>query len=130
MKYFCGGPKMSVYKYQNEYENSSCFWGTDPAKFVKLYLEKFSANLENKLVLDIGAGEGKNSVYLANMGAKVVATDVSKLALSRFTMQPNYHKCKSQIYRVISDIKNLAISKCQFDIIVAYGVLHCLDNRQ
>ena len=67
----------SKHKYQEEYENSTCFWGKEPAKYVKLLAETLSHNLQGMRVLDLGAGEGKNAVYLAHLGAEVVAIDLN-----------------------------------------------------
>ena len=72
---------MLKHKYQEEYEQSHCFWGTKPSKYVKLFVEKFGNNLVGKTFLDLGAGEGKNSVFLANYGATVISVDLSKIAL-------------------------------------------------
>jgi tellurite methyltransferase len=119
---------MSVYKYQKEYESSVCFWGTEPAKYVKLFAEKINSDLKNYYVLDVGAGEGKNAVYLASFGAKVLAVDLSKIALMRFNQQPNFEKVKDRIIRIAADVRQINFNKSTFDLIVAYGLFHCLDN--
>jgi cyclopropane fatty-acyl-phospholipid synthase-like methyltransferase len=78
----------------------------------------------------VGAGEGKNAVFLANMNANVTAVDVSEIALSRFARQPNYENCSQRITIIKEDIRNLSFRDEEFDIIVAYGVLHCLDSKE
>ena len=119
------------YKYQEEYENSiGCFWGTQPAKFVKTISEIFSFDLTGLEILDLGAGEGKNAVYLANLGAQVTAVDVSEIALSKFNFQPNYNLCCDKITILNDDILNLDLSPNHFDIILAYGILHSLPSKE
>ena len=116
------------YRYQSEYETSVCFWGTSPAKYVQLLAQHLNNNLEGVRVLDIGAGEGKNAVYLASLGAHVLATDISELALNRFKMQPGYPSCASRIDRFVANANNLWFRAEEFDIVIAYGLFHCLDT--
>ena len=120
---------MLKHKYQKEYKNSSCFWGTKPAKYVELFVNKFGKDLNGKKILDIGAGEGKNSVFLATYGASVVSIDISKIALERFNQQPGYLEYKENILCVISDVRQINFLPNSFDVVVAYGILHCLDNK-
>lgn len=120
---------MKKSKYQEEYEKSEgCFWLNKPAKFVKYFQQKIKNSLENYNVLDLGAGEGKNAVYLASKGAKVIAVDISDIALSRFNKQPNFNLYKNNITIIQKDIRSLYFEKDEFDLIVAYGIFHALDN--
>lgn len=124
-----GGMDEKKHKYQEEYEASKgCFWETAPAKYVKLFTETIVLSVAGFDVLDLGAGEGKNAVYLANLGARVTAVDISPLALARFEMQPNFHLCSSNITRINSDILKVGFMDDRFDLIIAYGILHCLSS--
>lgn len=116
-------------KYQIEYEKSNgCFWKKEPAKYVKLFVDKYCLDLREKRVLDLGAGEGKNAVFLAAKGANVKAIDISPIALSRFNQQPDYSVGYMNIDTICDDISNLDFKDKSFDIIVAYGILHCLSS--
>ncbi len=121
---------MLKHKYQLEYENSICFWGTKPAKFVQLFVDKYAGDLTGKKILDIGAGEGKNSVFLATHGAQIIAVDISEIALQRFNQQPGYDECKDKFLCITADLKNINFLSNSFDAVVAYGVLHCLENNE
>lgn len=122
--------KETKYKYQQEYVNTiGCFWGTQPAKYVNTIAEMLSFNLSGLAILDLGAGEGKNAVYLSNLGATVTAVDVSKIALSKFSLQPDYGKCSDRITTVNNDILDLTFPIQRFDIIIAYGILHSLNSK-
>ena len=124
-----GGMGETRHKYQAEYEASKgCFWETAPSKFVKLFTDQLDLSVSGLDVLDLGAGEGKNAVYLANLGAKVTAVDVSPIALARFEMQPDFQASSSNITRINSDILEIRYSDRQFDLIIAYGILHCLSS--
>ncbi len=116
-------------KYQIEYEKSiGCFWEKVPAKYVKLFANKYCIDFHKKSVLDLGAGEGKNAVFLASKGARVKAIDISPIALSRFNQQPNYYDALENIERICEDISNIDFEDETFDIIISYGILHCLSS--
>jgi tellurite methyltransferase len=119
---------MTEYKYQTEYELSPCFWGTTPAKYVRLLVDNIGTNLAGMRILDLDAGEGKNSVYLARFGGDITAVDVSSVAFSRFNMQPSYDEVGDRIKMIIADIKDIQFDDNVFDVVVAYGILHCLDS--
>ncbi len=123
--------KETKHKYATEYENSiGCFWGTSPAKFVSIFADFSKKNIANTKVLDLGAGEGKNAVFLAALDAYVTAIDLSKIALSRFNIQPNYISCKERINIINNDVRNVDFELSEFDTIIAYGILHCLDTKE
>jgi len=69
-------------QYDLEYKKTRSFWGWEPSKFVKR-IEKYSKQ-NYKTVLDIGAGEGKNSFFLAEKGLRVTAVEVSIYAIKNF----------------------------------------------
>nr|WP_297167034.1 class I SAM-dependent methyltransferase [uncultured Dysgonomonas sp.] len=118
-------------KYQIEYEQSSdCFWAKEPAKYVRLFVEKYMQNLRGFHILDLGAGEGKNAVFLANKGANVLGIDISPIALSRFSKQPNYISAKDNVKIECKDIRKCSFEKESFDLVVAYGIFHCLTSRR
>jgi len=120
---------MENFKYELEYKKyKRCFWRKEPGKLVKYFIENIKNDLNNCKVLDLGAGEGKNSVYLANKGAEVYAFDLSEIALNRFKNQPNYKNCKRNIHVEKINILDLEFENSTFDIIITYGILHCLNN--
>jgi tellurite methyltransferase len=123
--------KKRKYKYQDEYEQvKGCFWEKKPAKFVRLLGETLRNDFSRCSVLDLGAGEGKNAVYLANLGAHVIAVDVSEIALSKFHFQPGYETSKDRLTIVKSDIIELIFEDATFDVVVAYGILHALLSKR
>lgn len=72
--------------------------------------------------LDYGAGTGRNSIYLANLGIDVLAVDqniedLEKLAINNQMMHP-----------VKADLRNWEIQG-KFDLVVATNVLQFFDNN-
>ena len=115
--------------YQTEYEYSDkCFWERKPGKYIKCLINDLGFDPKEKDILDIGAGEGKNAVYLASLGGYVTAIDSSSVALSRFRLQPMYDLCKDNIKIICGDVREFTYDKEAYDLIVCYGLLHSLDN--
>ena len=120
---------MKRFRYQSEYEATNpCFWEPVPGKYVRLFTDKYEKVLNGFKVLDLGAGEGKNSVFLATKGAEVVAVDTSAIALSRFDLQPDYESVKFKINPICQDVRLLDYDPNTFNVVVAYGIFHTFDN--
>jgi ubiquinone/menaquinone biosynthesis C-methylase UbiE len=76
-------------------------------------------------VLDAGCGEGKNAHALALRGAHVTAVDCSEVALRNArSAWP-----ETPIKWVQADVRNLLLPVEALDIVVAYGLFHCLRSR-
>jgi len=111
--------------YDIGYRNCPCFWGNKPGSLL-LRLDKIIDSFEGKLVLDLGCGEGKNSIYLANKGCIVDAYDISDFALTNFKNSGiNHPKIRFQN----SDVLKLIIPDDSYDIIIAYGLFHCFQDK-
>lgn len=108
--------------YDASYRECPCFWGTEPGAIVRL-LPTY-ADLTGARVLDLGCGEGKNAVFLAQLGCDVEAWDISDNALSNakraWPTAPVLWRCK--------DALSVSAESRQFDIVVAYGLFHCLSR--
>jgi tellurite methyltransferase len=110
--------------YDEGYGACPCFWGREPGRLIKCLLERFT-DFAGLSVLDAGCGEGKNAHALAARAAKVTAIDCSPLALSNARAAWP----EDQIKWVQADVRDLHWPIQAFDLVVAYGLLHCLSNR-
>jgi ubiquinone/menaquinone biosynthesis C-methylase UbiE len=110
--------------YDEGYSAVPCFWGEDPGSLIKLFLERQS--VRGYQVLDLGCGEGKNANAFAAAGAATIAVDCSQDAIANgksvFGTSP--------IEWRISDATIYAASQPDqtFDVVVAYGLLHCMSS--
>jgi SAM-dependent methyltransferase len=110
--------------YEPGYRACPCFWGHQPASLVRTFLAS-NPDLSGKLILDAGCGEGKNAAALAQAGASVDALDVSPLALEHArTAWP----ALTAIHWRLADITHPSVINEQYDVVVAYGLLHCLSS--
>ena len=111
--------------YDDGYASCDCFWGTRPGRLVR-QLERHLPSFQGMRVVDAGCGEGKNSYWLADRGAKVLGIDVSQLALSTATSRDSN---ATNIQFLQSDFLEVQLSDSFFDIAIAYGLFHCLSSR-
>ena len=110
--------------YDEGYERCDCFWGTEPGSFLKL-MTRYENSFAGRKVLDAGCGEGKNAVFLARLGADVDAVDVSIVAIENGRRM---WKREAKVRWIVADIRYLKLPQ-KYDIAVAYGLLHCLNDR-
>jgi tellurite methyltransferase len=109
--------------YDDGYSRCACFWGRSPGSLVR----RFIANVPCKglRVLDLGCGEGKNAYALAHAGAVVTAVDCSELAIANGRTA----FADGKIEWVVSEGATYLLGCEPFDVVVMYGLLHCLPSR-
>lgn len=77
----------------------------------------------NAKILDLGCGEGRNSLYLSQVGFNVVGLDLSFKAVS--VMQNNFFEEKLKGSSITADARHLPIKNQSFDAILAH---HLFDH--
>jgi tellurite methyltransferase len=107
--------------YEDGYSRCPCFWGRSAGSLVQRFVSDYSF-ARGFRVLDLGSGEGKNTSAFATAGAVVVAVDCSALGLANGQRE----FAGSTIEWILSDAETY-LRECEpFDVIVMYGLLHCL----
>ncbi len=109
--------------YDDGYRACPCFWGREPSRLV-INLRQRIGTYQGLRALDAGCGEGKNAAYMAADGCAVLAVDISAVAIA------NGRKAwpAASIEWRVEDIYQLELEPLQFDVVVAYGLLHCLGS--
>ena len=110
-------------QYEKCYEDDEYYWGLEPASFLDELIKVTNKKASELSVLDIGCGEGKDAVYMAQQGCNVTAFDITesgirklkKLALSRAV----------EVEAYVADINDFEINK-QFDIVYSTGTIQYL----
>ena len=64
-------------KYEKWYEGDEYYWGVEPGDFLDELISQLPPSGDTK-VLDIGCGEGKDAVYMAQKGYNVSAFDLTE----------------------------------------------------
>ena len=111
--------------YDEGYRDCPCFWGSEPGSLVKMLPKFFPHEMASSFVWDAGCGEGKNAIHFARSGARVLATDVSSIALDN--AKKFWPDASLVDWRKI-DVLDVDPEPETFNIVVMYGLLHCLEN--
>jgi SAM-dependent methyltransferase len=97
-------------------------WTAEPNRFVVQEL----AELPPGRALDLAAGEGRNAVWLAAQGWRVVAVDFSSVAIARGRRLAEQHGV--QVDWIVADVLRHPLPKAAFDLVViAYLQLTAAD---
>jgi 2-polyprenyl-3-methyl-5-hydroxy-6-metoxy-1,4-benzoquinol methylase len=112
--------KKKIISYWNTYYNKKIkFKESSFARFVFKYIGK---SKKNKLI-DIGCGNGRDSVYFSKKGYLVTGIDISRTAIKNNTITKN-----KNLSFLKFDIENDTTSK-KFDIIYSRFFLHALSEK-
>jgi len=128
---------------ESYHENFGYQWN----KFNKLQLDSFNGSSESrdrlldqselspkdfkgKVVLEVGAGNGRFTEILLNLGARVIAVDYSTAIYANHMNNISSIRMKDLLC-IRGDVFNLPIKKESFDIVICYGVIqHTGDNEK
>lgn len=66
-------------QYEKCYEDDEYYWGIEPASFLDELIKVTNKKASELSVLDIGCGEGKDAVYMAQQGCDVTAFDITEV---------------------------------------------------
>jgi|TARA_B100001094_G_C18179334_1_gene799885 SAM-dependent methyltransferase len=100
--------------WNNIYNSGSPAWGSTPATI----LDKFITYFTGYNVLDIGCGEGRNSIYLEQLKYSVTGVDISQSAIDLA------NKKESSCNFYCKDLINDTWINKKFDVIIDFGLFH------
>lgn len=98
-----------------------------PLALENRYILDYLGNLENKTILDVGAGLCESSVYFAKKGAKVTALDLSPKMLD---LGKNLARLHGVEINTIHTPAELIEGEEKFDIIYVANTIHHLDDKE
>lgn len=101
----------------------------EPAKALVLFADLL--RLSNLQVLDLGAGNGRNAVYLAERGCRVTATDFSDEAVAAARRRVSEKALQDLVTVRQTDVTaDLCFPAAHFDLVLdAYTSCHILDDQ-
>lgn len=108
--------------YEKWYEGDDYYWGVEPGGFLNELIE-LSASSKDKKVLDIGCGEGKDAVCMAQKGYDVTAFDLTENGIRKTIALADKRGVKLNAY--VDDINTFETDE-QFDIIYSTGTVQYL----
>lgn len=107
-----------------EYKNKNFYWGLKPNPILK----KFLTLIPKGTVLDIGAGEGRNSIFLSKHGFQVEAIDkiAEGLKKCKILAQKNNLSIKTKV----CDIRNFEFVQNKYSLVLASASLDFLKKSE
>jgi len=101
--------------WDQKYSHGTYVFGKTPAKFLA---ENYSYIPSGSLVLDMGMGEGRNAVFLAQKGYKVTGIDISSVAVRKARMLAREFGVR--INTVVASLMEYKIAKESLDAIICF----------
>lgn len=102
-------------EWDQKFLSKKYIFGKSPAKFLKDNLHLIS---KRSAVLDLGMGEGRNAVFLATQGHKVVGIDISSVAVEKANALAS--EFRTEIKGVVASLDDYQISDKSFDVILSF----------
>lgn len=114
-------------KYDELYKDVENLWGDSPGRLIPRFLNMYKSSPGR--ALDLGCGDGKNAVYLAERGWQVHCIDVSEQALRR--LRQRFSGLGKELSGPIqrADVGRHFDLGYKFELVVSYGVAHCLPDN-
>jgi len=78
-------------------------------------------------ILDMGCGDGRNSLFLSKKGFIVDAFDIAETGIEKIKYLVNKENLKINAF--LFDMKNFKFEK-SYDLIITHGCLHLIDKKE
>lgn len=117
-------PPMTAAQWDERYRAEPDLWTREP----NARLAQFAVQLEPGRALDIGAGDGRNAIWLAAQGWAVTAIDLSTVALKRAAERAAARGTRLEC--VVADWREHDFGEAAFDLVVVSFMHPQPDERQ
>lgn len=82
---------------------------------------------KNSRVLDLGCGDGRHAVFLANLGHVVDAIDVSSAGIAKINRLKEKYNLQN-LHTFIGDVTDFELSTT-YDLIISHGLFHFIERE-
>lgn len=117
---------MKIPFWEESYKDDSVStFGTTPNSTIDEFRHLFNQAWS---VLDIGCGDGKNSLHLARLGySPVDAFDLSENAIAKLNRLAEKQQIKINAW--VQDLRKFSFTK-PYDLIISFGTLHFVEKEE
>lgn len=112
--------------YDSEYMKEEYYWGLQNSKLAAQVVNLLN-NKANKRLLDIGSGEGRDSIYFTNYGFHVDSLEISKPGVEKIKQYSAMKKCNLNVIHANMIGYELSDS---YDVIYSMGALQFIPLEQ
>jgi tellurite methyltransferase len=107
--------------YDKDYSKKELLWGSEPSVVAKEILK----HRKKGLVLDVGMGEGRDVLFLAEKGFQVTGVDLSEIAVNKCLKLAKEKKLS--VEALVGDFLDYYPNN-RFDIIISNSTLHLMEK--
>jgi cyclopropane fatty-acyl-phospholipid synthase-like methyltransferase len=100
--------------------------GAAPTEEVVRYVR---SNAGDRCVLDLGCGDGRNSLFMAAAGYTVIAVDSSPAGIEKLTRMARARGLDERLAGVVADVRDLPFLPELFDLVVAVTIIDHLPDH-
>ena len=106
--------------YENKYKAEELYWGNQPSSIARILFQKYPPHEYQKL-LDVGSGEGRDSLFFARNGYQVTGFDSSAEGVKKSLAWADELKFSVNFFQ--ADINEYRLQEF-YDVIFASGAFH------
>ncbi|HKZ95119.1 MAG TPA: methyltransferase domain-containing protein [Candidatus Bathyarchaeia archaeon] len=110
--------------FERQYVENECLWGLSPDSILTKNIGKIPVGR----ALDLGVGEGRNALFLAQTGFQVTGIDISPKAIEKFLNLARERDVA--VEGLVRDIRDFEFKPHTYDLIVATVTLHFLAKTE
>jgi tellurite methyltransferase len=102
------------------------FYGKEPSIDLVLFVN--SESIPPGPALDLGCGDGRNSLYLARLGFDVTGIDISNTAIAKLRSEAGRQEL--ELTTLVEDVRNHAYTESLYELIVGNTILDHLEREE
>ena len=106
--------------YEEEYKRENYYWGLQPSHMCYRVMELMPP-IKPRRLLDVGCGEGKDSVFFARNGYVVTAFDIADAGVEKTKRLADLFGVNVNVFK--ANVLDFRL-ETEFDVIFSSGVLH------
>ena len=115
---------MSKY-YDDRYSEKESYWGKQPSSMARIFFQRFPP-AEEQTLLEIGCGQGRDSIFFAQNGYQVTGFDFSIEGVKTSIAQASELNLSIDFFQ--ADVNEYRLEK-SYDVVFASGALHYIPQH-
>lgn len=113
--------------FDREYARTNgMLYGKEPSIYLELFLR--SEQIPPGPALDIGCGDGRNSLFLARCGFEVTGVDLSEVAIAQ--LREEARRQGRKLTALVADVRTYAYPSDRYRLVVANTILDHLEEQE